>query len=249
MLDLVTRERFDVLLPIHEQGFALAKFQHLFAPHVQLALPPFDAYDRVHNKAGFSRLLTELGLPQPATHFIASAAEAHATPLPAVLKMSIGTASRGVWIVKDRGALMRAVDELEALNAFDDAVLLQDLAPGTIEKAQAVFSNGDLVATHAYRQVVAGVGGGEAVKESVARPQVRAHLAQIGAHLKWHGALSVDYMYGADGPPLYLDCNPRLVEPMNARAAGLDLAEILVRVSCGEARANQPQGHAGVQNP
>jgi len=103
------------------------------------------------------------------------------------------------------------------------------------------------VAMHAYRQLVAGAGGGEALKESVARPQIRTHLAQIGTHLKWHGALSVDYMHGADGTPLYLDCNPRLVEPMNARAAGLDLADILVRVSCGEAVANQPQGHAGVR--
>jgi predicted ATP-grasp superfamily ATP-dependent carboligase len=247
MLDLVTKARFDVLLPIHEQGFALAKFQHLFAPHAKIALPSFAAYDRVHNKAGFSRLLTELDLPQPATRLVTSPPEARDAPLPAVLKMSIGTASRGVWIVRDRDALMRAVDELEALNAFNGAVLLQELAPGTIEKAQAVFSNGDLVAMHAYRQLVAGAGGGDALKESVARPQIRAHLAQIGAHLKWHGALSVDYMHSADGRPLYLDCNPRLVEPMNARAAGLDLADILVRVSCGEAVANQPQGHAGVR--
>jgi predicted ATP-grasp superfamily ATP-dependent carboligase len=247
MLDLVSRERFDVLLPIHEQGFALAKFQHLFAPHAKIALPSFAAYDRVHSKAGFSRLLTELGLPQPTTRFLKSAAEARAAPLPAVLKMSIGTASRGVWIVKDREALTRAVDELEQLSAFDDAVLLQELAPGTIEKAQAVFSDGALVAMHAYRQLVAGAGGGDALKESVARPQVRAHLAQIGAHLKWHGALSVDYMLDADGTPLYLDCNPRLVEPMNARAAGLDLADILVRVSRGEPLANQPSGRAGVR--
>jgi predicted ATP-grasp superfamily ATP-dependent carboligase len=247
MLELVTKERFDVLLPIHEQGFALARFKHLFTPHAKLALPSFEAYDRVHSKAGFSQLLSELGLPQPATHFVATAAQARAAPLPAVLKMSIGTASRGVWIVKDRDALMRAVDELEALDAFDDAVLLQELAPGTIEKAQAVFSDGGLVAMHAYRQLIAGAGGGEALKESVARPQVRAHVAQIGAHLKWHGALSVDYMHGLDGRPLYLDCNPRLVEPMNARAAGLDLADILVRVSCGEAVADQPQGRAGVR--
>ncbi len=247
MLDLVSRQRFDVLLPIHEQGFALAKLQHLFTPHVRLALPAFEAYDRVHNKAGFSRLLAELRLPQPPTRFLTSAEEARAAPLPCVLKMSIGTASRGVWIVKDRDALLRAVGELEALQAFDDEVLVQDLASGGIEKAQAVFVGGKLVAMHAYRQLIAGAGGGDALKESVARPMVGAHLEEIGAHLKWHGALSVDYMFGADGTPLYVDCNPRLVEPMNARLAGTDLAEILVNVSRGETPITAPPGRPGVR--
>jgi hypothetical protein len=247
MLDLVSRQRFDVLLPIHEQGFALAKMQHLFAPRVGLALPAFEAYDGVHSKAGFSRQLTELGLPQPPTRILASAAEARAAPLPCVLKMSIGTASRGVWVVKDRDALLRAVGELEALHAFDDVVLVQGLASGTIEKAQAVFVGGKLVAMHAYRQLIAGAGGGDALKESVARPMVRNHLEAIGAHLKWHGALSVDYMFGADETPLYLDCNPRLVEPMNARLAGTDLAEILVNVSRGETPAALPPGRPGVR--
>ena len=75
ILDLVSREHFDVLLPIHEQGFLFAKVQHLLAPHVGLALPSFASYERAQSKGGFSRLLAELGLPQPATRFIESGAE------------------------------------------------------------------------------------------------------------------------------------------------------------------------------
>ena len=65
---------------------------------------------------------------------------------------------------------------------------------GTTEKAQSVFCRGRLVGFHAYRQVAAGVGGGEAIKQSVSRPVVRGHLEKIGAALDWHGALSVDYI-------------------------------------------------------
>jgi hypothetical protein len=76
---------------------------------------------------------------------------------------------------------------------------------------------------------------------------VRAHLAAIGAHLEWHGALSVDYMVGAPEAPLYIDCNPRLVEPINAFLAGVDLTDLLLRVSLGEAPAEQPDSRAGVR--
>ena len=74
-----------------------------------------------------------------------------------------------------------------------------------------------------------------AIKESVSNPIVRGHLARIGEHLHWHGALSVDYIVDqASGTPYYFDCNPRLVEPMSAVFAGLDLVDLLLRVSRGE---------------
>ena len=85
------------------------------------------------------------------------------------------------------------------------------------------------VGYHAYRQVAAGVGGGEAIKQSVSRPVVRAYLENIGAHLRWHGALSVDTIMPVHGTaPLLIDCNPRLVEPMNAYRAGVDLVGLLL---------------------
>ena len=51
--------------------------------------------------------------------------------------------------------------------AFADEVLVQDLIAGTTEKAQSVFCRGRLLGFHAYRQIAAGVGGGEAIKQSV----------------------------------------------------------------------------------
>ena len=43
-------------------------------------------------------------------------------------------------------------------------------------------------------------------------------------------ALSVDYILQGD-IPLYIDCNPRLVEPTSAFFTGLDLTDLLLRVS------------------
>jgi predicted ATP-grasp superfamily ATP-dependent carboligase len=255
ILALIRERRFDVLLPIHEQGFLFAKERQRIEAHIAVALPSFENYRQAHGKASFSRLLAELGLPQPDTRIVADVGELRAVKrFPLVLKTSIGTASRGVWIVRDANDLRQAAAALAGANAFDDEVLIQAFAGSTVEHAQAVFCRGRLVAMHAYAQVARGAGGGDAIKQSLVRPIVRSHLRQIGERLAWHGALSVDYMISdrADGP-LYIDCNPRLVEPMNALLSGLDLTDLLVRVSLGDVPADPPGGrdetrtHLGLQ--
>ncbi len=165
-----------------------------------------------------------------------------------MVKTSIGTASRGIWRVRDDDELTEAMRELDAIGAFDGEVLVQDLVAGATEKAQAVFCRGELKGFHAYRQIAAGAGGGEAIKQSVTRPVVRAHLATIGQRLAWHGALSVDYILSDDDTtPRLIDCNPRLVEPMSAYLAGIDLVGMLLEISRGETPQVAPPGREGVR--
>ena len=252
--ELLAARHFDVLLPIHEQGFLFARVQERLGDRTGLALPGFASYRAAHSKAGFSRLLDQLGLPQPVTRIVKSADELRdVVRFPAIIKTSIGTASRGIWFVRDEADLEGALRELSAPDlsangAFTDEVLVQEWVAGTTEKAQAVFCRSKLVGFHAYRQIAAGAGGGEAIKQSVSRPELRAHLATIGENLAWHGALSVDYVLRDDSAtPLLIDCNPRLVEPMSAYLAGVDLVGLLLRVSQGEVPAALPQSRAGVR--
>src|SRR4051812_1482291 len=63
--DLLAKERFDVLLPIHEQGFLLSRVAPRIAAKVGIALPAFADYRTAHSKLGFNRVLDELALPQP----------------------------------------------------------------------------------------------------------------------------------------------------------------------------------------
>jgi predicted ATP-grasp superfamily ATP-dependent carboligase len=245
---LLAERPFDVLLPVHEQGFAFARVKGRFETRVGLALPAFENYRTAHSKAGFSRLLDELRLPQPATRIVTSPSGLReAVRFPCVVKTSIGTASRGIWFVRDEAALTMALQELRAKDAFTDEVLVQDLAAGATEKAQAIFSHGRLLGFHAYRQIAAGAGGGEAIKQSVRRPKVRADVATIGERLGWHGALSVDIIMQDERSHLFIDCNPRLVEPMSAYLAGLDLVDLLLRVSDGEMPSAAADSREGVQ--
>src|SRR6266536_1205714 len=70
---LLTARPFDVLLPTHEQGFLFARVHERLEDRVGVALPDFGSYRNLHSKAGFSRLLDRLGLPQPPTRIVTSA--------------------------------------------------------------------------------------------------------------------------------------------------------------------------------
>lgn len=240
LLDLVRSGRFDVLLPIHEQGYLLAKVAQNFLPHVALALPAFESYARLHAKSTFAGLLREIGLAQPPGELIDGWNDpANRRPsleaYPYLLKTDIGTASRGTWLVRDGFERERALAEIAQATPPDAPILRQDFVDAPFEQAQAVFQDSRLVGFHATRRLVEGGGGGAALKVSVARPRVADDFARIGEALAWHGGLSIDYLYEeATGRPLYIDGNPRLVEPMAATLAGADLAGLLVRVSLGE---------------
>jgi hypothetical protein len=180
----LTEAKFDVLLPTHEQGFLFARAKQRIEGRAGLALPSFANYRTAHSKAGFSRLLDRLELPQPPTRIVTSAPQLReAIRFPAVVKTSVGTGSRGIWFIRSVDDLEGALHDLGG-GAFPDEVLVQDLVAGTTEKAQSVFCRGQMIGFHAYRQVMPGVGGGEATKQSVKRPPfARISKRRTGARL------------------------------------------------------------------
>uniref|UniRef100_Q07UA3 ATP-grasp domain-containing protein n=1 Tax=Rhodopseudomonas palustris (strain BisA53) TaxID=316055 RepID=Q07UA3_RHOP5 len=245
--DLLERRHFDVLLPIHEQGLLFAKVQPRLAARTGVALPAFESYRTALDKARFSALLDQLELRQPPTTIVTSIEDARTASLPCVVKAAIGTASRGVWIVRSAAERDAALRELADITPPGGAILLQEFVEGPVEHAQAVFCRGELLAIHGYRRIAEGAGGGPAQKLSVRRDGVRADVAKLGRHLAWHGALSLDYIW-SDDTPRYIDCNPRLVEPMSAALAGTDLLGLLLLVSRGEKPPLPPASREGVRS-
>jgi predicted ATP-grasp superfamily ATP-dependent carboligase len=248
VIDIAGASRIDALIPVHEQAYLFAAARKQLPAGLGIALADFAAFEQVQSKASFATLLTQLKLPQPRTAIVRSADEfAAARAYPFFVKAAFGTASAGVWRVGDAGEHDALLPQFEQQNAFADGLLVQAAVTGSLERTQAVFDHGRLVASHIYRQVVEGPGGGDVLKISVVDAQVRKTVAQIGEALAWHGALSFDYIReDATGTPHFIDANPRLVEPMNAWLSGVDLPGALLQVSLGEQPVTQPEGRAGV---
>jgi carbamoylphosphate synthase large subunit len=218
VLEIVAQHRIDALIPVHEQAYLFAAIRHRLPATLGVALGEFEAFEQVQSKAAFSALLSRLDVPQPATTLVRSAHELEDGPsFPFFVKTVFGTASSGIWRVGNREQLDALLPRLEARGAFVSGLLVQEAVSGALERTQAVFDQGRLVACHIYRQLAEGPSGGDVLKISVQRPEIRSLVERIGGALVWHGALSFDYILEeATGKPRFFDANPRLVEPMNA---------------------------------
>jgi biotin carboxylase len=233
-LRVAVDEGYDVLVPTQEQAAALsAAADRVAAAGVRTAVPPFSALAAVQDKATASATLDRLGLPQPPTTVVSTGEERAAWDrFPVFAKLPVATASTGV-------ARCSSAADLRAFAPDAPQLVLQEPAPGPLAMVQTVWCRGEMVAAHVNERVAEGVGGGASRKRSLDRPDVVALLERLGAALDWHGALCADVILSPSGP-VVIDVNPRLVEPANAAASGVDLVGALVDTAFDRAAIQPP---------
>ncbi len=162
------------------------------------------------------------------------------------MKTPIGTATSGVRLVHQAAELAEFARRAAVAGAFRQGGLLaQDPVDGQLAMVQGVLDDGHLVAFHANLRVREGSNGGASHKRSVALPLARDALAEIGRSLEWSGALSADVIL-TGSEPAFIDMNPRLVEPGNARRAGVDLVGPMLDLARGRHPVEQEPGRPDV---
>jgi hypothetical protein len=210
-----------------------------------VAVSDVTSFDRVQSKVEFARLLDELGLPQPRWRLVRERRDLEDLAFPYWLKTAFSTAGRGVRLVSDVRSRTRA--EKQLLETERGPAMAQEPATGHYGQVQGVFDRGRLVAVHTSVQTGTGIGPSAAARLSVEHPIPRRDIARLGGRLEWHGGLTLDYLH-QQGEPTYIECNPRTVEPGNAAASGVNLADVQVRLTLGERFTSPPRtGTAGVR--
>ena len=233
----------DVLFPTQEQVAVLSALRSRL--EVATVVPDFAALRRVQDKIEAWRTLHAIRVPQPDSVVVRGKDDlASVARFPVFVKRPISTASTGVRRATTADELVVAAT---ALGLGTDELLVQTQAEGELAMVQALADHGRLIAHHANLRVVEGIGGGAAIKESVVLPDFAAHLARLVQALGWHGPISMDVII-TDAGPLVIDVNPRLVEPVNAHLAGVDLVGAMLALARDEHPAAAPAGRPGVRS-
>ncbi|MFL0197980.1 hypothetical protein ACJDU8_20795 [Clostridium sp. WILCCON 0269] len=251
ILNLISKKKYDVLLPIHEQAFLFSKKHKAISKYVNIAISDFDSFELMQSKTEFMKLLKKLNIPYPNSLFIKTREELRAlTQYPYYLKLAYGTAGHGTWRVENNSEMDIVIKELDNSGYLldDSEILVQKAVDGNLCVVQSVFNNGELIGAHCYQLCAEGVGGSASARIGVNHLDVIKDLKVLGKYLNWHGCLMLDYIYDKKTrTPYYIEANPRTGETMNATLSGFNLVEILTKLSLGQSFYEYKKSSFGVK--
>lgn len=239
LLAKIRELRIDVLIPVFEELFLVAKYKEEFSRHVKLAVPDYAQILTAHNKDQWEPIAAGLQIPVPKTFAIepllADPAALAGLPYPVLVKPKQGGGGWGIRRLNSVGEFQAFV----AAGAHEglpwERFLVQELIDGETLCVAMVFSQGRLRGKVAYRQIREyPVFGGQATcRISVSNPSSEESLQRLLEHLGWHGVCQADFIIDrATGTPYLIDINPRFWGSLaQGIAAGVDFPDLIYQIA------------------
>jgi predicted ATP-grasp superfamily ATP-dependent carboligase len=228
------RLRADVLIPVFEETFLVAKYKERLSQHMRLVVPDYAQILLAHNKDRWESVAKALGISVPASYSIEELRRGDfgkTLRFPVFIKPKQGG---GAWGIRE----VPTAEHLEALLAQADWVdkpwerfFVQEKVTGHAHCVAMLFNNGRLRAKVAYRQLrdYPATGGQATLRVSERHEKAEADLERLLTDLKWHGVCQADFIVQATtGVPYLIDINPRLWGSLaQAIACGVDFPYLI----------------------
>lgn len=239
LLAKIRELRIDVLIPVFEELFLVAKYKEEFERHVKLAVPDYAQILIAHNKDQWEPLAAGLQIPVPKTFAIepllADPAASAGLPYPVLVKPKQGGGGWGIRRLDSVGEFQAFV----AAGAHEglpwERFLVQELIDGETLCVAMVFSQGRLRGKVAYRQIreYPRFGGQATCRISVSNSAAEESLQRLLEHLGWHGVCQADFIIDrATGTPYLIDINPRFWGSLaQGLAAGVDFPDLIYQIA------------------
>lgn len=241
----IQRENVNLLLPMTDVSVHMVlKHESLIRPLVSLPFVRFEQYTKAVDKTSLTRMAEEMGIPVPATQYIAgpdSLGENLRFPLvlrPGASLVPLGTQVRGVKVevVNSREELEQSV---RGNDTFRSPFMIQEKLTGEGLGVFALFHEGKPLTIFGHRRLREKPpwGGVSVLCESTEPdPDAAKYAIRILEKLQWHGAAMVEFKRKTkSGEPAFIEINPRLWGSLQlAIDAGVDFPYHLYLLGRGE---------------
>ncbi len=208
---IVRDHHLDMVVPTFEEGFYLARYADLIP--ARLFAPSFETIAQLHNKAHFTDLCSQMGLPTPKTATVATRDE-----LREAVKQFDDFVARPAY---SRGGLVyltnhgprageTSIDDCEPTS--ENPWLVQEFIDGHDACSFSVVRAGKIVLHCVYEPIIAAVGGWSLQFGSISDFGTFEKASKIAEHFKYNGFLSFDYRRTRQSPEgfVMIECNPRV---------------------------------------
>jgi len=259
----VAREQIDVVMPVTDvTTHTVCASQDHLKRHCMLAVPPFEAFELMTDKARLLEYAARCEVPVPRTHVVDGRARLAGVidrvRYPAVVKpVRSRLRTAGGWVA-GRAHYARSRAELERLFDAHDYLaehpsLIQERIVGPGVGMFALFDRGRLVAEFSHRRLreKPPAGGASVLSESLpVDPRLREFALRMLGPIGWHGVAMMEYKQDRrTGELVLMEVNGRFWGSLElAVEAGVDFPFL----ACQLARGVPPEAPApyrlGVKN-
>ena len=259
----VAREQIDVVLPVTDvTTHAVCASQDRLQRHCRLAVPPFEAFELVTDKARLLEYAARCEVPVPRTHVVDGRARLAGVidrvRYPAVVKpVRSRLRTAGGWVpgqahyAHSRAGLERLFDAHDYLATHPSLIQERIVGPGV--GMFALFDRGRLVAEFAHRRLreKPPAGGASVLSESLpVDPRLREFAVRMLGPIGWHGVAMMEYKQDRrTGELVLMEVNGRFWGSLElAIAAGVDFPFLACQLAQGIRPEATPQYEPGVKN-
>ncbi len=239
LLDQCNKLKAEVLIPVFEETFLIAKHKDLVSKHVNLVLPDYEQILTAHNKDQWESIATKLGIPIP--HSISVPALQVDTQLitalryPVLLKPKQGGGGWAISQINSAGELKTLLQHAEYNNLPWSRFFVQEKILGDTYCVAMLFRKGEFRAKVTYKQLREyPVKAGQATyRVSVRNPKLEEYFHNLLKSMNWHGICQADFIVDKQTKiPHLIDVNPRFWGSLaQGIAAGVDFPYLVYRMA------------------
>jgi predicted ATP-grasp superfamily ATP-dependent carboligase len=238
LVEEIRRLQVDVLIPVFEETFLLAKHSARLSDCVATVLPSYQDILLVHNKDRWAQTARSLGIPVPTNCSIeelrTGQRRVRDLRYPVLVKPKQGGGAWGIRQIDTADALLTLLDGESCGGVPWDRFFVQEKILGETHCVAMLSNRGRTRATVAYQQLrdYPATGGQATMRVSIRSPAAEAHLQRLLESLAWHGVCQADFIVDRTGTAYLIDLNPRLWGSLvQAIASGVDFPYLIYRMA------------------
>ncbi|MBN1186582.1 MAG: ATP-grasp domain-containing protein [Bacteroidales bacterium] len=233
---------FDILFPIDDRTMLpVTKYLNELNKHMNIPVADHHKYMTARNKARTMELAESLGIPVPLTKKITQEADIQETldsmPIPAVIKATDSSGSRGLSYVFDRTRFYYEYMQIHKEYHFP---LVQEYIPegGNAYGVEVLCNNGNVINIFVHRRIreFPVKGGPSTLRESIYKTDIVDYAVKLMESLDWHGVAMVEFKENPQtGECLLMEINPRFWGSVALPiVAGVDFPYLLYQLACNK---------------
>jgi predicted ATP-grasp superfamily ATP-dependent carboligase len=237
VVEEIARLQVQVLIPVFEETFLVAKHKERLSSLVSLVVPDYSQILVAHNKREWESLAQTLDIPVPRSYSVEELQRSGVAALrfPVLIKPKQGGGAWGIEEVPSPRILEEILRRANHAGKPWDRFFVQEKISGHTHCVAMLFNKGQLRATVGYRQLrdYPAKGGQATLRVSVRHEMAERFFQRLLERLQWHGPCQADFIVDdRTGIAYLIDINPRLWGSLTqAIASGVDFPYLIYRLA------------------